>query len=61
MLGGLDDVGMAVAQAGHRRPARCVDIRLAVLIEQAYAFAPHGKGQLLLGVAMKYVCHGARL
>src|SRR5690606_4966920 len=59
ILDGLDDNGVPMPQTRHRRPARSVDIRFVVLVEQFYALAAHCKGQLLLWIAMKYMSHEA--
>ena len=58
---GAGHLGIAVAEAGHRRPARGIKVALAVPVDEIGALAARGHGQVGTGVAMEYVAHDAVL
>ena len=57
LVHGGQHVGMGVAEAGHRRAARCVDVLLAGLVRDADAGALGRDRILLVDRAVQDVCH----
>jgi len=49
---------MIVAQARHRRATGGIEIAPAIAVDDIAALAAHRDRVALLGVAVKYVCHG---